>query len=101
MQHSASIEWKPHLAADRHAFSDRRTPALRFPDTDAVVQGADRPAGGRFLPDQMDAPLFTHINFAFAIFGFVTRSVAPNNPHLTGDFWVQPVEWNIFYVSYL
>jgi len=49
----------------------------------------------------MDASLFTHINFAFAIFGFVTRSVAPNNPHLTGDFGVQPVEWSIFYVSYL
>ena len=54
-----------------------------------------RPAGnGQFLPAQIDAGLFTHINHAFAIFGFVTKSVAPTNPHLTGDYTVQPVEWN-------
>jgi chitinase len=53
-----------------------------------------RTAGGRFLPDQIDPSHFTHINFAFGIFGFITRSIDPQNPRLTGDFTVQPVEWN-------
>jgi chitinase len=53
-----------------------------------------RPAGGKFLPDQIDPTHFSHINFAFGIFGFITRSVDPTNPRLTGDFTVQPVEWN-------
>jgi chitinase len=53
-----------------------------------------RPAGGKFLPAQIDPAHFTHINFAFGIFGFITRSVDPQNPRLTGDFTVQPVEWN-------
>jgi GH18 family chitinase len=53
-----------------------------------------RQAGGKFLPNQIDPFLFTHINFAFGIFGFVTRSVDPKNPRLTGDYTVQPVEWD-------
>jgi chitinase len=43
-----------------------------------------RPAVGKFLPDRIDPSHFTHINFAFGIFGFATRSVQPTNPRLTG-----------------
>ncbi|MBX9254517.1 phosphatidylinositol-specific phospholipase C domain-containing protein [Desmonostoc muscorum CCALA 125] len=53
-----------------------------------------RPGGGKFLPEQIDASLFTHINFAFGIFGFVTKSVNPSNPRLTGNYRIEPVEWN-------
>ncbi len=38
--------------------------------------------------------IITDLYFAFAIFGFVDRSIDPTNPHLTGDYTVQPVEWN-------
>ncbi len=51
-----------------------------------------RPGGGMFLPEKIDPSLFTHINFAFGIFGFVTKGF--KNPGLTGDYKVQPIEWN-------
>lgn len=47
-----------------------------------------------FFPSLIDPTIITDLYFAFGIFGFVTRSVDPQNPHLTGDFTVQPVEWN-------
>lgn len=56
-----------------------------------------RPAtGGRatFFPNLIDPSIMTDIYFAFAYFGFVTKSIDPDNPHLTGDYTVQPVEWN-------
>ncbi|PSM48188.1 hypothetical protein C7Y66_15740 [Chroococcidiopsis sp. CCALA 051] len=58
-----------------------------------------RQAGGKFLPEQIDPSLFTHINFAFGIFGFVTWSVDPTETRTgeqryTGDYTLQPVEWN-------
>ncbi|MCB1827648.1 MAG: hypothetical protein KDH94_04400 [Coxiellaceae bacterium] len=53
-----------------------------------------RPNGGKFLPSQINAKLFTDVDYAFAYFGFVDRSLDPSNPHLTGDFKIQPVEWN-------
>jgi hypothetical protein len=58
-----------------------------------------RQAGGKFFPNQIDPNLFTHINFAFALFGFITWSVDPNPARtgpqrLTGDYTVQPTEWN-------
>jgi GH18 family chitinase len=58
-----------------------------------------RPAGGKCLPEQIDPSLFTHINFAFGLFGFVTWSVDPTptrtgDQRLTGDYRIQPVEWN-------
>ncbi|MEH1941725.1 MAG: phosphatidylinositol-specific phospholipase C domain-containing protein [Nostoc sp.] len=53
-----------------------------------------RSGGGKFLPEQIDASLFTHINFAFGIFGFITKSVNPSNPSLTGNYTIEPVEWN-------
>jgi chitinase len=58
-----------------------------------------RQAGGKFFPSQIDPNLFTHINFAFGLFGFVTWSVDPNPARtgpqrLTGDYSVQPTEWN-------
>jgi chitinase len=54
------------------------------------------PSGGRavFFPKNIDPTIITDIHFAFAIFGFVDASLDPNNPHLTGDFSIQPVEWN-------
>lgn len=54
------------------------------------------PSGGRqtFFPNLIDPGIITDLNYAFAIFGYVTRSIDPNNPHLTGDYTVQPVEWN-------
>jgi len=58
-----------------------------------------RQAGGKFFPDQINPNLFTHINFAFGLFGFVSWSVDPTPTRtgpqrLTGDYTVQPVEWN-------
>jgi GH18 family chitinase len=58
-----------------------------------------RPGGGKFFPEQIDPSLFTHINFAFGLFGFVTWSVDPtatrtDDQRLTGDYRIQPVEWN-------
>jgi GH18 family chitinase len=58
-----------------------------------------RPGGGKFFPEQIDPSLFTHINFAFGLFGFVTWSVDPTatrtgDQRLTGDYRIQPVEWN-------
>ena len=56
-----------------------------------------RPAyAGRpvFMPNLIDPTVLTDIFYAFAVFGYVTRSVDPQNPHLTGDFTIQPVEWN-------
>ncbi|HAX74555.1 MAG TPA: chitinase [Cyanobacteria bacterium UBA11372] len=54
-----------------------------------------RPEGkGKFLPDQIDPSLLTHINFAFGFFGFITKSVDPKNPRLTGNYKIEPVEWN-------
>lgn len=54
------------------------------------------PLGGRsvFFPNLIDPAILTDLNYAFAVFGFVTKSIDPNNPHLTGDYTVQPVEWN-------
>jgi chitinase len=58
-----------------------------------------RQAGGKFFPNQINASLFTHINFAFGLFGFVSWSVDPTPSRTgpqryTGDYTVQPVEWN-------
>lgn len=58
-----------------------------------------RQGGGKFFPDQIDPSLFTHINFAFGMFGFVSWSVDPSptrtgNQRYTGDYTIQPVEWN-------
>ncbi len=56
-----------------------------------------RPAsGGRqtFFPNLIDPTIITDLYYAFAVFGFVTKSIDPSNPHLTGDYTVQPVEWN-------
>lgn len=56
-----------------------------------------RPAGGgrpQFMPNLIDPTIITDLYYAFAVFGFVTRSIDPQNPHLTGDYTVQPVEWN-------
>jgi chitinase len=52
--------------------------------------------GGRpvFFPNLIDPTILTDLYFAFGVFGFVTRSIDPNNPHLTGDYTIQPVEWN-------
>lgn len=56
-----------------------------------------RPASlGRpqFFPNLIDPTIITDLYYAFAIFGYVTKSIDPQNPHLTGDYSVQPVEWN-------
>ncbi len=54
------------------------------------------PSGGRevFFPKLIDPSILTDLNYAFAIFGYVTKSIDPTNPHLTGDYTVQPIEWN-------
>lgn len=53
-------------------------------------------AGGRavFFPNLIDPSILTDLYYAFAVFGFVTKSIDPSNPHLTGDYTLQPVEWN-------
>jgi chitinase len=77
--------------------------ALTFADNSSVVSAyyenwsQYRPtSGGRsvFLPQNIDPTVITDLNFAFAIFGYQDSSVNPQNPHLTGDYTVQPVEWN-------
>ncbi|MBM3198106.1 MAG: chitinase [Chlamydiae bacterium] len=54
------------------------------------------PSGGRarFYPNLIDPTIITDLYYAFAVFGFVTNSIDPGNAHLTGDYTVQPVEWN-------
>lgn len=54
------------------------------------------PSGGRtaFFPKNIDPTILTDLYFAFAIFGYQDKSINPQNPHLTGDYTVQPVEWN-------
>ena len=58
-----------------------------------------RQGGGDLFPEQIDASLFTHINFAFGMFGFETWSVDPDedrsgDDRYTGNYKIQPVEWN-------
>ena len=58
-----------------------------------------REGGGKFFPEQIDPSLFTHINFAFGMFGFESWSVDPTetrtgDQRYTGDYKIQPVEWN-------
>ena len=54
------------------------------------------PTGNRppFSPSMIDTSLLTDIYYAFAGFGFITKSVDPSNPHLTGNFLIQPTESN-------
>ena len=54
------------------------------------------PSGGRaqFFPNLIDPTIITDLYYAFAFFGFVSKSIDPKDPHLTGDFSIQPVEWN-------
>lgn len=54
------------------------------------------PSGNRkpFSLSLIDTNILTDLNYAFAIFGFVTKSVNPSNPHLTEDFTIQPTEVN-------
>ena len=58
-----------------------------------------RQGGGKFSPNQVNASLFTHINFAFVMLGFESWSVDPSpdrtgEQRYTGDYTIQPVEWN-------
>ena len=58
-----------------------------------------RQSGCKFMPSQINPSLFTHVNFAFGLFGFVTWSVDPTETRAgpqryTGDYTIQPVEWN-------
>lgn len=52
------------------------------------------PVGNRppFSLDLIDTNILTDLYFAFAGFGYVNKSVDPSNPHLTGDFTLQPTE---------
>jgi chitinase len=61
-----------------------------------------QPSGGRtnFFPNMIDPTIMTDLYYAFAYFGFVTKSIDPDNPHLTGDYTIQPVEWNDVSVLY-
>ncbi|MDP1835701.1 MAG: glycosyl hydrolase family 18 protein [Chlamydiales bacterium] len=54
------------------------------------------PSGGRqqFMPNMIDPTIITDLNYAFGFFGFISKSLDPSNPHLTGDYSIQPVEWN-------
>lgn len=54
------------------------------------------PSGNRkvFAPSMIDAELLTDIYYAFAYFGFINKSIDPNNPRLTGDYSIQPTDAN-------
>jgi chitinase len=47
-----------------------------------------------FFSKNIEPTVLTDLYFAFAIFCYQDKSINPQNPHLTGDFTVQPVEWN-------
>jgi chitinase len=53
-----------------------------------------RPGKGKFSPKDIDPLLFTHINYAFAFFGFETAKTEHDTGKLTGDYKVYPVESN-------
>jgi GH18 family chitinase len=54
-----------------------------------------REEGGSFKPDAIDPGLYTHINFAFADFGFLSPAFSnKGGPKLTGDFKMTPHESN-------
>jgi len=56
-----------------------------------------RPATGNrkpFSPSMIDTDYLTDLYYAFAGFGYITKSVDPSHPHLTGDFSIQPMEGN-------
>jgi GH18 family chitinase len=52
-----------------------------------------RQAGGAFKPNNINPSLYTHINFAFGVFGFRSSALQPV-PALTGDYKLQPYEGN-------
>lgn len=47
-----------------------------------------------FKPAMIDPTLMTDLYYAFAYFGYVTASIEPSNPHLTGNFQIYPTEAN-------
>lgn len=53
-----------------------------------------RRSGWGFKPNQIDPFLYTHINYAFVTFGFISPGVEPDNPRPSGDYKVRPYEWN-------
>lgn len=53
--------------------------------------GSQRPS---FSLASIDTDILTDLYYAFAGFGYINKSVDPSNPHLTGDFSIQPVEAN-------
>lgn len=62
-----------------------------------------RPATGNRKPfsiDAIDPDLLTDLYYAFAGFGYVSKSVDPANPRLTDNFEIQPTEENDLSVLY-
>lgn len=55
-----------------------------------------RGIGWGFKPNQIDPSLYTHINYAFVTFGYISPGVDPNNPRLPDppDYKVRLYEWN-------
>jgi len=47
-----------------------------------------------FSLNMVDTTVLTDLYYAFAGLGYVTKWVNPSNPHLTGDFTIQPTESN-------
>lgn len=47
-----------------------------------------------FSPSMIDPRILTDIYYAFAYFGYVNKSLNPEDPHLTGNFSIQPTEFN-------
>jgi chitinase len=54
------------------------------------------PVGQRppFSLELIDTDIITDLYYAFACIGYITKSVDPANPRLTGDFSIQPMEGN-------
>ena len=80
-------------------------PPLSIPEDDASTLYSDeriigyfenwgqwRQGRGRYTPANIDAHLFTHINYAFAVFGFKTKPFG--GPKLTGNYKIEPIEKN-------
>lgn len=54
-----------------------------------------RKVGGKFVPADIDPSIFTHLNYAFVDFGFISPSFPDKGgPKLTGDYKITEHEWN-------
>lgn len=85
------------LAVSSLHFSDARASSERVVAAYYENYSQYRPAIGNRKPfsiEKIDTTLITDLYYAFAGFGYISKSIDPANPHLTGNFELQPTEEN-------